>query len=162
MSEALPTTQLRVRFRRKVVIYATWLGRLLVFLEPDFEEIPLQVPGGTVEDGETAEAAARREFTEETGLSVETPPRFLGSAVYSFERDGVCHQHERSFFHMELTGVYPERWEWTEATPDGGGAPIRFSLFWVSLGSTIPGLFGGLDAFLPELSRRLPPSEVQQ
>ena len=29
----------------KVLIYATWNDRLLVFEEPDFPETPLQVPG---------------------------------------------------------------------------------------------------------------------
>ena len=61
----------------KVLIYATWQGRLLVFDEPDFPEIELQVPGGTMEPGESPEVAATREFVEETGL---TPPQPLGPA----------------------------------------------------------------------------------
>lgn len=52
----------------KVLIYATWNDRLLVFEEPDFPETPLQVPGGTVDAGEDILAAAYREFAEETGL----------------------------------------------------------------------------------------------
>lgn len=146
-----PRSELPVRFRRKVVLYATWRGQLLVFLEPDFPDVPLQVPGGTVEDNEPVEAAARREFFEETGLEIASPPRLLGTTLYSFDRDGIHHRHERFFFHWELEGAYPERWEWVEKTPDGGGAPIRFSLFWTPLDPGVPGLFGGLDAFLSKL-----------
>lgn len=57
----------------KVLIYATWRGRLLVFDEPDFPEIEFQVPGGTVEPGEATATAALREFTEETGLKPNRP-----------------------------------------------------------------------------------------
>ena len=56
---------------RKVMIYAMGPRGLLVFREPDFPDVPLQVPGGTVEDGETFEAGACREFAEETGLVLE-------------------------------------------------------------------------------------------
>jgi 8-oxo-dGTP pyrophosphatase MutT (NUDIX family) len=55
--------------KTKVVIYATWGDRLLVFRQPDFPDAGIQVPGGTVEDGERIEEAAAREFKEETGLA---------------------------------------------------------------------------------------------
>jgi len=44
-------------------------------------------PGGRAEEGETDEAAARRELLEETGL-VGAVPRVVGETVDSFE-DGV-------------------------------------------------------------------------
>lgn len=56
----------------KALIYATSRRGLLVFEEPDFPEVPLQVPGGTIDVGEEPEVAAVREFLEETGLT-ETP-----------------------------------------------------------------------------------------
>lgn len=58
-----------MRCRGKVLIYATASRGLLVFSEPDFPEIPLQVPGGTIDAGEDPLPAARREFSEETGLT---------------------------------------------------------------------------------------------
>nr|WP_247880046.1 NUDIX domain-containing protein [Brucella pituitosa] len=51
----------------KVLIYATWNKKLLVFSAPENPDMPLQVPGGTVDDGEAIQAAAYREFHEETG-----------------------------------------------------------------------------------------------
>ena len=42
----------------KVLIYATWNGKLLVFREPENPDTPLQVPGGTVDEGEEIQGAA--------------------------------------------------------------------------------------------------------
>ncbi len=54
-------------------MHATSSRGLLVFEEPDFPEVGVQVPGGTVEPDEGVLAAARRELHEETGLLVEVP-----------------------------------------------------------------------------------------
>ncbi len=56
----------------KVLIYATLRERLLVFAEPDSPQMPLQVPGGTVDPGEDVHLAAYREFEEETGIKCAT------------------------------------------------------------------------------------------
>ncbi|MGZ2426356.1 NUDIX domain-containing protein [Rhizobium laguerreae] len=65
----------------KALIYATNSCGILVFDEPDFPEVPLQVPGGTVEEGEPVIDAARREFGDETGLVDRTGFRLLGTAT---------------------------------------------------------------------------------
>lgn len=49
---------------RKVLIYGTSSSGLLVFDEPEFSEVPIQVPGGTVDPDEDIFEAARREFHE--------------------------------------------------------------------------------------------------
>lgn len=57
-------------------------------------------PGGGVEPGETAEAAARREAEEETGLRVEGKMRLLGLYLHKHEatnRDHVAVYVGRSF-----------------------------------------------------------------
>jgi 8-oxo-dGTP pyrophosphatase MutT (NUDIX family) len=143
------------RFRKKVVLYPTWGDRLLVFFEPDFPDVAIQVPGGTIYDHEMPVAAARREFTEETGL--QPPPHlgWLGRRRYESDREGIHHVHDREFFHLVLEGNFSESWETIEATPDGGGPPIRFGLFWVPVRAGPLNLFGGLDALLPKVRQLL-------
>jgi 8-oxo-dGTP pyrophosphatase MutT (NUDIX family) len=92
----------------KVLIYGTWQGRVLVFDEPDFPDLALQVPGGTVEAGEDVVTAAAREFFEETGIAAPVQPRLLMQADYRFERDGQSILHHRHFFHLPLEGAFPE------------------------------------------------------
>lgn len=142
--------RLPTRFRRKVVLYATWRGRLLVFSQPDHPEAGIQVPGGTVWPGEAEEAGARREFVEETGFAAPETLTLLGRTTYAYEAGGTRHEHARSFFHLALEGEYPETWEWVEETPDGGGGPIRMAFFFAAL-DAVPELFGGLGALLPRL-----------
>lgn len=54
---------------RKAIAYITQGDRLLVFRQPQYPEAGIQVPGGTIEDGESADEAALREAREETGLA---------------------------------------------------------------------------------------------
>ncbi|MCM2396446.1 NUDIX domain-containing protein [Rhizobium sp. S95] len=117
----------------KVLIYATWRDRLLVFDEPDFPEIALQVPGGTVEHPETVERAALREFAEETGLEPKAPFRLIETCDYRFEQKGSLITHRRSYFHVALSQEPAETWVHWETMPFGGGEPIRFRLFWLEL-----------------------------
>lgn len=137
--------------KSKVVLYATWRGRLLVFREPDFPEYGVQVPGGTMEPGETPEQAARREFLEETGLTAPDVLTLLGERDYHYAPPGGSErQHRRWFFHLPLEGDYAESWETLEMHPDAGGPPIRFALFWLDL-PLGEALFGELDALLDSL-----------
>ncbi|NKM88712.1 NUDIX domain-containing protein [Rhizobium laguerreae] len=95
----------------KALIYATNSCGILVFDEPDFPEVPLQVPGGTVEEGEPVIDAARREFGDETGLVDRTGFRLLGDSHRTFERDGKLHNLHRTYFHLSLEDGLPDTWD---------------------------------------------------
>lgn len=115
----------------KVLIYATWNDRLLVFEEPDFPETPLQVPGGTVDAGEDILAAAYREFAEETGLVYDDGMIHLETVDYDYPEQGQTEPHRRHCFHLRLRNAVPETWDHYEMSPCDGSAPILFRLFWL-------------------------------
>ena len=134
---------------KKVVAYVTREDELLVFTHRDFPEAGVQVPAGTVEEGETLDAAVLREVHEETGL----PPAalhieaYLGNCLWKTGSDN----HDRHFYHLRLTAAAPDRWLHDELHA-GTSEPIAFSFFWVKLDDPRLRLAGGQDALLDTLS----------
>lgn len=118
---------------RKALIYATSPRGLLVFDEPDFPEVPPQVPGGTVEPGEEVSAAAQREFCEETGLSPAAPFVHLSTVPYTDIHSHPPRRLERSYFHTAIAEPTPVEWIHIEQTPSGGREPVRFRLHWIPI-----------------------------
>lgn len=116
----------------KVLVYVLAARRLLVFTQPEAPGSGRQVPGGSLEPGETAVQAALREAEEETGLSGFTGIRYLGSRLFESRTwiDLLFHRH---FFLLEHPGTAVERWQHWERTPSTGGAPILFDFQWVPL-----------------------------
>ncbi len=133
----------------KVLIYATWRDGLLVFDEPDFPLVQWQVPGGTVDTGEDVAHAARREFQEETGLTLARPLTPLSVHDYSFAKHGKDICHRRHYFHVALEGELRPTWVHRELTPFDGGGPILFRFFWVSLAEARVRLGYGMADCLP-------------
>ena len=153
----MSATTLVERRRRKVVVYATFGGRILLFEEPEYPHVGWQPPGGTVRPDEAPDAAAEREFEEETGFPPRGEWRALGVCTYRYALGGFDHIHERHFYHLALAETLPENFETLEATPDGGGPPIRFCFFWCPLSDPALTLYASLDTMLPELQRRIAP-----
>jgi 8-oxo-dGTP pyrophosphatase MutT (NUDIX family) len=117
--------------KKKVVVYVTQNNNILVFrhVEYSYEEIGLQVPSGTVKEGEELETAALRELIEETGFSDFKIVSYLGIANYdqSPYRNEI---HERHFYLAKPTKELPERW-FSQEDHDGKQEPTKFECFWI-------------------------------
>jgi 8-oxo-dGTP diphosphatase len=140
----------------KVITYITNQERLLVFRHTQFPEAGIQVPAGTVELGESIEAAAMREAGEETGLKDLVMDERLGRDNIQVSLSGKTVTVTRHFFHLRLPGKAPQRWIHYEYNPsDGSPAPIEFEFFWVRFPSEVPRLSGNQGAFLHRMRRSL-------
>lgn len=138
------------KLKHKVYAYVTHNNRLLIFSHPDFPEAGLQVPGGTMEDGEDPSEAVMREAFEETGLADLRMNAFLGEYDHAFPE--LEQTHRRRFYHLVCDKTPPERWEHFEMYPsDGSPAPIRFAFFWVPLSDGVPELVPGHAKMLDKL-----------
>jgi len=118
----------------KVCAYLTRNDRsqLLVFCGPGYDG--LQVPKGTVESGESLEAALRREVAEESGLAVENPRRVV-SDVWT-RRSGPPTKYVRHFYHAEID---ESRDRWVHVVTGSGDERGRtFEYFWVDLPTDEP------------------------
>ena len=120
--------------KEKVVCYIVREGQLLVFRHSDYsyEEVGIQVPAGSIRDGEFPEDAALREAREETGLADFKVVRKLGVTEYDMTpyRPEIQQRH---VFHVELAGdPAPERWT-SQENHDGEQEPTHFECFWVPL-----------------------------
>lgn len=142
-------------FKRKVYAYITYRQRLLVFAHPNEPEAGIQVPGGTLEEGEDPEAGALREAVEESGRTDLQVVRFLGHVTHDLADRGIDEIHDRYFFHLRCTGEPPERWRHGELTPsDGSPGPIPFDFFWVQLPDEVPNLIADMGQMLHVLLSR--------
>ncbi|MFB7718404.1 NUDIX domain-containing protein [Nocardia sp. NPDC056100] len=119
--------------KEKVLAYIVRDGKLLVFRHSDYswEEVGIQVPAGSVQDGEMPEDAVLREAREETGFTEFTIVRKLGEYTYDISpyRFEIQHRH---VFELKLGQDTPERWNSREEH-GGEGEPTRFECFWIPL-----------------------------
>ncbi len=116
-----------ITYVQKACAYITRAtGELLVFEGPGHDG--LQIPKGTLEQGETPRDALFREVIEESGLGTLNATRHLSTDVWT-RRESPPKRYVRHFFH---SSVHEPRDEWTHTVTDGGeehGA--EFDLYWV-------------------------------
>jgi ADP-ribose pyrophosphatase YjhB (NUDIX family) len=136
----------------KVVAYITQGDRLLVFRHTAYPEACIQVPAGTVEEGEPPAKAVLREAREESGLDELEMRAFLGVQDYDLAAYGRAETQRRYFFHLELHGEAPATWRHYETDPsDGSPGPIEFEFYWVRLPDEVPELSGGQGELLSKV-----------
>ena len=136
----------------KSVCYVVASDRLLVFTHSDvhLSITGVQVPAGTVREGESAADAAVRELLDETGLRGEVI-RLLGTSDYDLApvRPEIARRH---FFLMraedaDIEGVWaadgPER--------EGDGVPASWTCQWIPLPQAHV-LAAGLGAMIGAIS----------
>ena len=132
----------------KVVAYITHGGKLLVFRHTQHPEAGIQVPAGTVEEGELPMHAVMREAREETGLERLEMRAFLGKQRYHLEWFDRSEVQVRHFYHLELLGEAPATWQHCESSPEG---PVPFEFFWATLPHGVPHLAAGQGELLSAL-----------
>ena len=141
--------------KHKVFAYITHAGRLLLFRHTDYPEAGIQVPAGTVADGEQPEAAVLREAFEETGLTGLELDLLLGETVCDASDLGLDEVQHRTYYHLRCSGDPPPVWRHWECDASDGSPPIEFELFWAPLPDGLPQLLPAHAAMLPELLARL-------
>lgn len=120
-------SQRSVTYVQKACAYITRAsGELLVFEGPEFDG--LQIPKGTIEDGENPREAVFREIVEESGLSAVGETRHLTSDIWT-RRESPPRRYVRHFFH---TTVHEPRDQWTHTvTGDGEETGSEFEFSWI-------------------------------
>jgi len=139
----------------KAFAYVTNGQRLLVFTHADFPKAGVQVPAGTVHQGESPDAAVVREVHEETGLSCFTAVSFLGVVEFDATPHGKAELHRRHFFHLRSDGLVPERWRHLERHGSGNHEPLVFDFYWTPLAEAIATLGFEHGALVGVLDARL-------
>lgn len=139
--------------RRKVFAYITHGDRLLVFIQPNAPEAGVQVPAGTVKEGEGWEEAVLREAWEETGLTELEIASYIGEGWRDMTDYGKHQLHQRRFFHLRAADAHADRWQRIEAYAGDGSQPL-FELFWVPI-NHVPQLIADHDLFVAQLAATL-------
>lgn len=115
-------------------------------------EAGIQIPGGTVEEGETFAKAVLREASEETGLTGLLLHRFLGSETIDLSPYSIAETQIRAYYHLICSNQPPDTWQHEEKYPsDGSVETIIFDFYWVDLPDGVPVLAGGQGALLEQI-----------
>jgi 8-oxo-dGTP pyrophosphatase MutT (NUDIX family) len=137
--------------KHKAFAYITYCNRLLIFSHPYTPEAGIQVPAGTMKDGETPEEAVMREAREETNLSDLELVGFLGEQLRDMSDFGRDEVHHRYFYHLRCVGNPPETWRHGEFDGSDGTGPHIFEFFWATLPEGVPELIADHGAMMQAL-----------
>lgn len=122
-----------MEIKRKSLAYITVNEELLVFSQPDFPEAGIQVPKGTIEEGDSPKETIIREIEEETGIHYTDTPEYLGEKNTIVRRSDDTIIEHRHFFHCKLRTKPAESWEHYEHHAKNSTEPILFSFFWIPI-----------------------------
>lgn len=87
----------------------------------------IQVPKGTIEEGETPLEAVKREMLEETGLTTLVVQGLIAQDYFNHP-SGVL--QKRYFYHLTISGETKDIWQ---HYPTGlNEADLLFSFYWIS------------------------------
>lgn len=140
----------------KVYAYIVQGRDLVVFEQPHAPEAGIQVPGGTVEEGEALDAAVLREAVEETGLPGLMIARYLGQHTRDMRDYGRSGYHQRHFYYLTCATTIPPCWQhWEQYSSEPITGPGRLFAFTRTPLDNLPPLIADFDVFIPELRRVL-------
>ena len=144
--------------RNKVYAYIIRGEHLLVFHHVDFPEAGIQIPGGTVEEGEDPALAVLREAFEETGLESLQKVSYLGSDEWVMSKNNDEEMHYfRYSYHLICEQPVPDSWLHDELYPsDGSPAPLTFEFYWLPVAEAASSLHPYYAASLDRLFDNLP------
>ncbi|MBO9576299.1 MAG: NUDIX domain-containing protein [Sphingobium sp.] len=107
-------------------------AQLLVFQHPT---AGVQLPKGTIEPDESIALATLRELEEESGLTLDGPPHYIGT----WER--VVRAGETHPWHVSILQAppgLPEQWEHSAVgSPEEDG--LIFAFHWLDMDAALPG-----------------------
>lgn len=134
---------------RKVLVYVIADEHVLVHTHVDFPEAGVQVPGGTIEEGESAIEAGRRELYEESGLKISSDIVLIHCLDFVAPWDGRL--HKRHFVALGPSGITraPFRHTVTSGIEDEG---IRLDYYWLTIAEALENLGSGHEAGIAFLS----------
>lgn len=105
-------------------------AELLVHTHCDFPEAGIQVPAGTIDDGESPEQALLREIAEESGLAELDVVRKIGVFDHYAAHSGQYHR--RNVFELSPKDEIPEQWDHVVTSGEAdAGLVLRY--FWIDV-----------------------------
>lgn len=138
--------------KQKVTVYITrHMGerlQVLVFDHVDFPEAGTQVPGGSIDPGESPEQAALREALEETGLDGLQVVRYVG--VFPWYWAEKEQHHNRHVFHLTAGRALPDHWVHVVSAGEEDKG-LRFGCYWLNVAEAAQKLHGVSGLYLNRL-----------